>query len=172
MDWGYIQSFLYNAGKFVFLTNFILLLLAVMLERKVSSIVISLLVLSLANGIMSALTPVLYEVSAQNGIWHKFAWYGGFAFIDCIAIYLLFKLHKLLKQNVSKVAQLTGCAFLTFTFLQSARFIDRFVFDSEMLAVIYRNAIPALNLVLIPLIIYFWLEDVRNRKLFSEGVTS
>lgn len=167
MDWSHIQSILFEMGKFVFLSNFILLLIAVMFERKVSSIVISLLVLALASGIMSALTPVLYEISSQAGMLNKFAWYGGFAFIDCIALYLLFKLHKLLKQNVSSVAHLVGFAFLIFTLLQSFRFIDRFVFDTQVLAAVYRNAIPALNLALVPMIIFFWLAEIKARKAFS-----
>ena len=171
MDWSYIQDFLYQAGKFVFLSNFILLVIAVITERKVSSIVITLMVVALANGFMSAITPLLYDLSSRNGTLYKFAWYGGFAAINCMALYLLYKLHKMLNQNVSKVASVTGLAFLLFTCLQCARFIDRFVFDTELMVLVYRNAVPALNLVLVPLLVYFWFEEVRARKACLVEVT-
>lgn len=170
MDWSYIQNILFEMGKLVFLLNFVLLLVSVMVERKVSSIVISLLVLALASGIMSALTPLLYDISSRAGVVNKLAWYGGFALIDCIALYLLFKLHKLLKQNVSKVAHLVGGAFLLFTLLQSVRFFDRFIFDTDIFSVIYRNGIPALNLMLVLMIIVFWLDEVIARKVFTVEV--
>ncbi len=92
MDLNYIQSVMFEMGKFVFLSNFILLLIAVVFERKVSSVVISLLVLALASGIMSALSPVLLEISSGDGLLNKLAWYGGFAFVDnaCCSFYLSF----------------------------------------------------------------------------------
>ena len=164
MDFSYIQNVLFEMGKFVFISNFILLLIAVMFERKVSSVVISLIVLALASGVMSAATPMLYSWSIKPGILNKFAWYGSFAFVDCMALYLLFKFHKLLKQHVSKVAQVVAGTFLIFTVLQSARFIDRYIFNTDFLSTIYHNAIPALNLVLVPMIIFFWLSERRVKK--------
>ncbi|WP_027671622.1 hypothetical protein [Rheinheimera baltica] len=171
MDLNYIQSVMFAMGKFVFLSNFILLLIAVVFERKVSSVVISLLVLALASGIMSALSPVLLEISSGDGLLNKLAWYGGFAFVDCVALYFLFKFHKLLKQNVSSVAHLVGFSFLLFTMLQSIRFIDRYVLETDMLSAVYRNTVPALNLILIPLIMYFWLAELRERKSYLTELT-
>lgn len=171
MNWSYIQEFLFDMGKFVFVSNFLLLIVAVAFERKVSSVVISFLVLALSSGIMSAATPMLYEISSQSGIIYKLAWYGGFAFVDCVSLYLLFKLHELLRQNVSLVAVVLGCALLIFTLLQSLRFIDRFMFNSDLFADLYRNAIPALNIILVPTLIFFWLREGRSKQPLSQEVT-
>ncbi|HEY0921429.1 hypothetical protein [Rheinheimera pacifica] len=171
MDWSYLQGFLFEMGKFVFVSNFVLLIIAVAFERKVSSVVISFIVLALSSGIMSAATPMLYEISSQPGIIYKLVWYGGFAFIDCVSLYLLFKLHKLLRQNVSLVAIVLGCALLIFTLLQSLRFIDRFIFNTEVFAELYRNAIPALNIILVPMLIFFWLREGRAKQPLSQEVT-
>ena len=164
MEWSSIESVLFELGKSVFIAYFLLFLLAVLTERKVSSLVISLMVLSVANGAMTALTPMLYQWSALPGLTYKFVWYGVFASLDGIAIYLLFKFHKLLKQNVSLIATVIGGFFLVLALFQSIRFTDRFIFGTDLALNLYKYGVPILNVVLVPIIIVLWIASIRNSK--------
>lgn len=162
MAWDTIQAVLFDLGKLVFLAYFLLFVLSVFVERKVSSLVISLMVLAVANGSMTALTPLLFELASNTGLFYKFLWYGVFVFIDCIAIFLLYKFHKLLKQNVSAIASIIGITFLLLASIQTLRFFDRFVTNTEFFQLVYQFGIPLINIVLVPLIMVFWVADIRD----------
>ncbi|MDX3774947.1 hypothetical protein QE250_12555 [Chromatiaceae bacterium AAb-1] len=168
MSWSSIESVLFDIGKLVFLVYFMLFLIAVFSEKKVSSAVIGLMVLAVANGMMTALTPVLYELSSRSGIGYKFVWYGSFTLIDCIAVFLLYKFHALLRQSVGRIASLIGQVFLLLASLQSIRFIDRFVIGYDVLQPFYQYLVPLINVLLIPAIIMLWLADIRIRRAVAQ----
>lgn len=162
MGWDSIEALLFDLGKLVFLAYFLLFVLSVFVEQKVSSLVISLMVLAVANGVMTALTPLLYELASMPELFYKFLWYGVFVFIDCIAIFLLYKFHKLLKQNVSSIASIIGAAFLALASIQTLRFFDRFVSNTEVFQLVYQYGIPLINIMLVPLVVAFWAVGVRS----------
>lgn len=161
MGWDTIETMLFSLGKGVFVFYFILFVLSVALERKVSSLVISLMVLVVANGAMTALTPLLYDMATTPGLFFKFIWYGVFVMIDGIAIYLLYKFHRMLKQSVSRVAALIGLMFFTLATIQTLRFIDRFVANTEFFQLVYQYGVPVLNILLVPMIAILWLLESR-----------
>lgn len=164
MDLSGVERLLFTLDKSVFLINFVLLLIAILLEKKVSSLVISLLVLVLANGLMTSLSPLIFDIARQPDIGFKFVWYGGFALIDCLAVFLLYKFHLMLKQNVSLIANIVGLVFLILATLQTIRFVDRLVLELDWLASVYRLSIPLLNVGLIPVIIILWLLNYRPQR--------
>jgi hypothetical protein len=171
MTWNTIETVLFDLGKWVFVAYFLLFLLSVMLERKVSSLVITLMVLALANGAMTASTPMLYNIASQTDLFYKFIWYAAFVFVDGIAIYLLYKFHRLLKQNVGSVAQLVGSCFLLLASIQTLRFFDRYVTDTELLQPLYQYGIPFINVVLVPTIIFMWALQQRAENNSVQVVT-
>lgn len=162
MTWDTAEKLLFDLGKLVFVAYFLLFVLSVFVERKVSSLVISLMVLAVANGAMTAFTPLLYELASMPGIFYKFLWYGVFVFIDCIAIFLLYKFHKLLKQNVSGIASVIGMAFLALASIQTLRFFDRFVSNTEFFQLVYQYGVPLINILLVPFILVFWVASARD----------
>lgn len=164
MSWSYIDSLLFSLDKVIFVSYFFVLVLAMAVERKVSSFVITLIVLTVANGAMTSLSPMLYQYASQPDLSAKFAWYASFALIDMLAVFLLFKFHKLLAQNVGFIAKLVGLLFVVFATLQTGRFIDRFVFNTEFLQYIYQYAIPLLNIALVPVIITAWLAELKLQR--------
>ncbi|GAB2933306.1 hypothetical protein [Rheinheimera gaetbuli] len=161
MNWSEIDAVLFSLDKIIFIAYFVLLVLVMLFQRKVSSFVITLVVLSVANGTMTSLSPMLYQLSSQPGIVSKFTWYASFALIDMVAVFLLYKFHYLLKQNVSFVANLTGMFFLTFATLQTARFIDRFIFDTEVFLQIYRYGIPSLNIAQVCVVVIGLIYQIK-----------
>ncbi|MEO3678498.1 hypothetical protein ABGI61_05640 [Rheinheimera sp. FR7-31] len=171
MAWNTIEAVLFELGKWVFVAYFLMFLLSVMLERKVSSLVITLMVLALANGAMTASTPMLYNIASQTGLFYKFIWYMAFVCVDGIAIYLLYKFHRLLKQNVGSVAQLVGSCFFLLASIQSLRFFDRYVTDTELLQPFYQYGIPIINVALVPIILMMWALQQRNENNSTQVVT-
>lgn len=169
MTWDTFETTLFGLDKIVFIIYFVLFVLSVVIERKVSSLVISLMVLALANGAMTALTPLLYEVASLPGLFYKFLWYGAFVLIDGITIFLLFKFHSLLKQSVGRIANCIGVIFLLMATIQTLRFVDRFVSNTDYFQALYQYGVPLLNVAMVPAILLFWLLDYKanNKKLLA-----
>lgn len=171
MGWDNIEVLLFDLGKSVFIAYFILFVLSVACERKVSSLVISLMVLSVANGAMTALTPMLYQLASMPGLIYKFLWYAVFVCIDCIAIFLLYKFHSMLRQNVSLIANVIGIAFLMLASIQSLRFFDRFVTNTEMLQSLYQYGVPLINVMLAPVIVILWIANIKTSHKPIQAIT-
>lgn len=170
MSWDTFAVLLFGFEKTVFVAYFVLFLISVSVERKVSSVVISLMVLVLANGAMTAMTPILYQLATNEAPFFKFAWYGGFVLLDLFAVYLLYKFHTLLNQNVGAIAHLVGLSFCLLGIIQSLRYIDRYVFGTDWLQPIYQYGIPVLNVVLVPLVVALWTiqeSDSKNSQVVS-----
>ena len=167
MTWDTFETTLFGLGKIVFIIYFLLFVMSVAIERKVSSTVIALMVLALANGSMTALTPLLYEIASLPELFYKFLWYAVFVLIDGIAIFLLFKFHSLLKQSVGRIANLIGVVFLLLASIQTLRFIDRFASNTDYFQLIYQYGVPLLNVAMVPAIMLCWLLDYKanNKKL-------
>ncbi|NRQ42776.1 hypothetical protein HRH59_09460 [Rheinheimera sp. YQF-2] len=161
MNWSEIDAVLFSLDKIIFIAYFVLLILVMLFQRKVSSFVITLVVLSVANGAMTSLSPMLYQFSSQPGMAYKFTWYASFALIDMLAVFLLYKFHYLLKQSVSFVANLTGMFFVMLATLQTFRFIDRFIFDAEVFQQIYRYGIPSLNIVQVSVVVISLIYEFK-----------
>ncbi len=156
MEWDRLEFVLFSLDKYLFIAYFLCLILAVRIEQKVSSVLITLTVVALANGVMTSLVPLLYRVAANDGIEYKFIWYGTFCLIDILSIYLLYKFHKLMKQNVSTVAEVAGIAFLSLATLQVVFFIEQYVFLSNVIQPVYQYGIPLINVMLLPVLVLLW----------------
>jgi hypothetical protein len=157
MEWDKLEIILFSLDKYLFIGYFILLLAAIRIEKKVSSVVITFTVVAITNGVMTSLVPVIYQVAANEGIAYKFVWYGTFCLIDVLAIYLLYKFHKMLRQNVSAVAELAGAGFLLLATMQSVFFIEQYALFSGYSKLLYQYGIPLINIILMPLFILLWL---------------
>ncbi|MEH8018169.1 hypothetical protein MN202_13080 [Rheinheimera muenzenbergensis] len=156
-----IETLLFDLGKLVFVAYFMLFVLAVLFERKVSSLVISLMVLAVANGVMTAITPILFDVASKPEMFYKFLWYAVFVFLDFVAIFLLYKFHRMLRQSVGRIAHCVGVAFLLLASIQTLRFFDRFVSNTELFQILYQYGIPLINVVLVPVIVLMWGFNVK-----------
>lgn len=162
--WDTFEVILFDLDKLVFVAYFLLFLISVISERKVSSLVISLMVLSLANGTMTAITPILYKIASQSGLFYKFLWYGSFVMFDFIAIFLVYKFHRLLRQSVGNVASLVSLAFLSLGAIQTLRFFDRYILDVEILGGGYLYSIALINVAIVPAIIIIWALELKTKR--------
>ena len=169
MEWDRLEFILFSLDKYVFIGYFFFLILAVRIEKKASSVLITFTVVALANGVMTSLVPLLYRLAANDGIAYKFIWYGTFCLIDMLAIYLLFKFHKLLKQNVSAVAEVAGAAFLSLATVQVLFFVEQYAFTSSLIRPIYQYGIPLINVALLPLLLLLWMTQKYQIKQRAQG---
>ncbi|MBU1310481.1 MAG: hypothetical protein KKE30_13245 [Gammaproteobacteria bacterium] len=169
MQWDRLEFLLFSLDKYLFIAYFLCLILAVRIEKKASSVLITLTVVALANGVMTSLVPLLYRLAANDGIEYKFIWYGTFSLIDVLSIYLLYKFHKLMKQNVSSIAELAGAAFLSLATLQVAFFIEQYAFASSYLKPFYQYGIPLINVLLLPVLVFLWVAQRYHIKQRLQG---
>lgn len=147
-----------------------LFIFAFFIEKKLSSITIALLVLCLSKGMASLILPDLLTLASQVGLQYKFAWYGCWMGLNVICIGLILKFHLSHKIRASNVAITVSLAYVMLTVVQALDFIDRATLNSSAFAMIYQVSIPTINIGLIPLICYFWLQDFRKAALmYKEG---
>ena len=156
MEWDRLEFILFTLDKYLFIGYFILLIVAVRIESKVSSVLITFTVVAVINGVMTSLVPLLYRVAANDGIAFKFLWYGTFCLLDVVAIYLLYKFHNLLKQSVSILAEVAGGAFLLLATLQTTFFVEQYLFFSEYTRPLYQYGIPMINVLLMLMLVILW----------------
>lgn len=140
----------------------VLFLVVFFFEKRLSSITVALLVLCLCKGMASLLLPDLLSLASQVGLLYKFAWYGCWMVLNVICIGLILKFHQANNIRASNVAIVVSFAYVLLTVVQAADFIDRATFNSSAFAMLYQISIPAINIGLIPLICYFWLQDSRK----------
>lgn len=169
-----MQEHLYESlraiGDATSLVYAILFIFAFFVEKKLSSITIALLVLCLYKGTASLILPDLLTLASQTGLQYKFAWYGCWMGLNVICIGLILKFHLSHKIRASNVAITVSLAYVMLTVIQALDFIDRATLNSSAFAMIYQISIPTINIGLIPLICYFWLQDFRKAALmYKEG---
>lgn len=150
---------------------YIVLFLAIFfIEKRMSSATVALLVLCLCKGMASLILPDLLTLASQVGLQYKFAWYGSWMALNVICIGLILKFHLANKIRASNVAITVSLAYVVLTVVQALDFIDRATLNSSAFAMIYQISIPTINIGLIPLICYFWLQDFRKAALmFKES---
>jgi hypothetical protein len=170
MQWDRLEFILFNLDKYLFIGYFLLLIIAVRVESKVSSVLITFTVVAITNGVMTSLVPLLYRLATNDGIANKFLWYGTFCLLDVIAIYLLYKFHNLLKQNVSAVAELAGAAFLLLATVQSVFFIEQYLLQTSYTKALYQYGIPLINIMLMPMLVVLWLTKRNPLRRQAHGV--
>ncbi len=157
MEWDRLEFILFSLDKYLFIAYFLLLITAIRIEKKVSSVLITFTVVAVTNGVMTSLVPMLYQLAANDGIGYKFIWYGTFCLIDVLAIYLLYKFHSMLKQSVSGVAEVAGVAFLLLATLQAVFFTEQYLFSTDYSRAFYQYGIPLINIALLPALVMLWL---------------
>lgn len=155
-----------NYGAFGYL---LLLVAALLYERKINSITISIFVIYLSWISSRLLTPVLYDLASGPELYNKFVWYGSWIICDVFCIWLIYYLHKLQKLRATQLALVVSMSFFTMSVIQAIDFIDRATLQSNFFATAYQTLIAIFNTCMLPLIIYFWWVEIRKRRLIVAG---
>ncbi|HCU65956.1 MAG TPA: hypothetical protein DF774_09375 [Rheinheimera sp.] len=162
------QIFLYIAN-YAIVGNLLLLVLALVYEKKLNSITISFFVICLSLTMSRLLSPLLYEIASGPTVLHKFAWYGGWILINVFCIWFIYYMHWLQKIRATQLSMVTSLIFIAMCLVQAIDFIDRATLQSNFFADAYQILIAVINLCSLPLSAYFWLVEIRKRQLIAAG---
>ncbi len=142
----------------------IFLLVALIVERKITSIVVVLFVLAIGENLTNELTQSILEISRQDGIEYKFVWYGFWSTYSLFGIYTIYFLHNKLKIRASSGANFVSFIMLFWGLCQVVDFIDRVTWDSAFFAAFYQYSIVVTNLLITPMLLLFWLRDIHKER--------
>lgn len=136
---------------------FIALLIAFYRFRVINSTVISTVVTLMSYSLMEVIHDPLLTTESRE------AWYGTWTFLYGISVWLLYKLHDLLKINLAKVTNKVAFTFCAGMFMQIARYLDRQYFGGEYLEQIYPIAINTINIALPTILLITVIKDKKEK---------
>lgn len=162
------QIFVYIAqyGVFGYLMLFVI---ALIYERKLNSITISIFVVYLSWVVCRGVMPLLYDIASGPELYNKFAWYGSWIAIDVFCIWLISYLHQVQKLRATQLSLVVSMSFIATSLIQAIDFIDRATLQSGFFSSAYQVLIAIFNTGMLPLILYFWLLEIRKRRLIVAG---
>lgn len=154
---GY-SDILIKIGSYLWLINLITIFLLAWYDDKrgvFSSTLVTLLVVAIFAGAMTAYTPDLLqfirsnkppdgsEFSYQLGL---AAWYLGFSLIYIMMTITIWKTHVWYHIKYSFITRLHLIAILALILLQISRHIERVLFNSDYLTAIYKSGVLSINI--------------------------
>lgn len=148
--------------KHIFIGYAALLVAAVVIEKKVTSITTAFFTICCWQALSVALIPYLYEQASNDGILYKFFWYGAWTVSNLFFIWMIYQFHLMQKLRATSIAIAVSMLILSNTAIQVLDFIDRATANSGLMANIYQMFIPASNIAIIPVVIYLWCFEYRK----------
>lgn len=158
------NEFLLTAAHYKMIVLYVVFLLVTIIDRKVTSMTVTIIVILLHEYFSDAIFDSLYKIASKDGISFKFAWYGTWTFVNMISIYLIYYLHSRLQLRITHAAYFYSCLLLMYSAAQFIDFFDRATFNSGFFAEMYQISIFSGNMVMPFLLTAFWLNDKRLRK--------
>lgn len=132
-------------------------------NRSVNSLLLSYFVLVTFKGVMWAMEPLIYSPTGDRGI-DRFIWYFGFAFIEFVAVYIIYYLHKKVSIKLNRDSIVIVFSFILLMFMQFIRYLDRQVLGSEILREVYKYGIPIINILVLVYILFAVVMQSNVRK--------
>jgi hypothetical protein len=182
-------DFLLSIEKQLLLINLVAFLIAMFIAvktNKFNSTIISLGVMILFNLIMTGYTPFLVDFNkAYKSEYEHFVllvWYLGFAGMDLMIITLILYFHHRFELKRLFCAYAVIIAYSLKMQLHIFRYLEREIFNTDHLKVVYTHGIPLINtifassmLAIMLILISLYFIEVMRKKLgfgeFKKGVT-
>lgn len=142
--WEGLNLIVFGIGRLQWLISFIGLLFAVKYLKESTSILIALATLVTSNAIMSIGTLLLVRIEDIETL--RVAWYSFFSVVNTITVISMHYLHKLKCVQFDKFSITISLSFVVLCFLQVSRYLDRFVFHTNILDSFYTAGINAVNI--------------------------
>lgn len=153
---------MFSFDKHIFIGYAALLVTAVIIEKRLSSISTAFFTICCWQALSVALIPFLYELASNEGILYKFFWYGTWTLTNLFFIWMIYQFHLMQKLRASSIAIAVSMLILLNTLIQVLDFIDRATANSGLMANVYQLFIPASNIAIIPMVIYLWCYEYRK----------
>jgi hypothetical protein len=153
---------MFSFDKHIFIGYAALLVTAVIIEKRLSSISTAFFTICCWQALSVALIPFLYDLASNEGILYKFFWYGTWTLSNLFFIWMIYQFHLMQKLRASSIAIAVSMLILLNTLIQVLDFIDRATANSGLMANVYQLFIPASNIAIIPMVIYLWCYEYRK----------
>ncbi|MBN8444945.1 MAG: hypothetical protein J0M22_05670 [Gammaproteobacteria bacterium] len=164
-----VSQLLFIAGEYTTCCYLGLLLLAIVSERRLTSVSVTMAVVALSACVASLAVTPLYKWASDEHVLSKFSWYGSWMVLNLLALWLLISLHRTLGLRVSRMGLASAAALVLLVLLQAIDFIDVATVQSNLFAPIYQLGVLSVNVGLIPLLLFYWLQELSIRKSIRLG---
>ena len=144
-----LQELLFTIGDLVVIINVLALLTLFVFKVRNLSVMVSLLLLTITNGLMQIYG---YFLVSKFGVWDpdfmRHAWYLSFALCYVVGAYILFQAHKQFKIKVTNVAKVISLSFFLLGSLQLIKYFVRVCLNIDIpeLNTAYKCFVPAINI--------------------------
>jgi len=152
-------SLVYEIANYLWIATILVIIAGVYFKAN-SSTLISLTLWLIIDLIAYQVAP---KITAMDGDIKLHVWYTTWIAFDAIGIWLLLLLHTKLRIAISKLSLFTAISFFALLLLQAARYIDRIVLETNMLAELYKFCIPAIQFT-VPVMAVVWLCNTFRTK--------
>lgn len=116
-------------------------------DKRVSSSFITATVVLIVDGLMPKygyFLETFYNTGHTQLI--RVAYYGGFALFDVLAIWIIFKAHKMVGLDYRFLARTYLLAYFVLAWVQIIRLAERLYFDSNTLKISHQVAVASINM--------------------------
>ena len=136
------------------LVVFCFLLLLKFHRAENNSLHISSGVIVLASFLMHSVELKLFSLAETDRDLAKYLWYISFVLIDVVSAYVLYKIHVVYNVKVSRLSFFTLYSLFALTGVQLLRFVDRLIFETDLLGSFYQYSIVIINISIVSTIIF------------------
>jgi hypothetical protein len=114
--------------------------------------------------IMDRVAPELMALSAWNAEIARHVWYLTWVVFDTLTVFLIFYVHQRFTWQYSKLSQYITLCCVVLAILQTARFMDRVLFKTELLTSIYKYGVPSINIAVGAAIVLWLVSSMTTMK--------
>lgn len=115
-------------------------------DKRVSSSLIAITVVLVIDGVMTNYGNLIAEFF-DSGYTQtvRVVYYGGYVLFDTLAIWVIFKVHKIVGLDYRVIARTYLLAYFVLAWIQLIRLAERLYFDSNSLKLAYSISVAAIN---------------------------
>ena len=156
-------DFAYNIDKAFWLISLLLLVISIVCKSDLSSR-IALSIWVAGNLLMDLIQPYVMDISSSNKVAGPSLWYVTWASIEILCLWSIYKTHAVYQIPASKFTRYIMVCFLSLCALQFMRYADRVVFDTNVLAAVYKYVIVSINISVVPFAVFWLIKDIQADK--------
>ncbi len=152
-----MDDFLNLIGNSALLINLVALVIYQFIVQKrtaFSVILMMVCVLDIAHTLYQVQIEKLYNIEAYEDLVSAL-WYLGFAFTNLIFVYLGIKICTKQRLTTDRVSSFILLSYFFLAIVQLARYADRYIIETDVLAGAYRVAVSTLNVGVTVMVVVF-----------------
>lgn len=114
--------------------------------------------------IMDRVAPELMALSTWDVEIARHAWYLAWVVFNTLTVLLIFYVHKRFAWQYSKLSQYITLCCVVMVILQTARLMDRLLFNTDVLPSIYKYGVPSINIAVASAIVLWLISSMITLK--------